>query len=112
MEFALFEEGERREPPGLRHRKLALAFETETLGRVEARAVTAGEHIRVALATESSAATNALLRYGEALARALAGAGWQVDELSHETRSRPEMSPPVYAAVEHLITPGSVDRVL
>jgi hypothetical protein len=112
VEFALFEEGEGREAPGLRHRKLVLAFDTETLGRVEARAVTAGEHVRVALATESSAATNALLRYGEALARTLAGAGWQVDELSHETRARPESSAPVAAAVDHIITPGSVNRVL
>jgi hypothetical protein len=112
VEFALFEEGEGREAPGLRHRKLVLAFDTETLGRVQARAVVAGEHIRVALASESSAATNALLRYGETLARALSGAGWQVDELSHETGTRPQSSAAVSAAVEHIITPGSVNRLL
>jgi hypothetical protein len=113
VELALFEENEHQpRKPELKHRKLVLAFDTEALGRVQVRAVTAGEHIRVALGTESSAATNALLRYGEGLARALADAGWQVDEVSHETRARPDTSAPVLAAVEHLITPGSVNRVL
>jgi hypothetical protein len=113
VELALFEENEARERPGaLRHRKLVLAFDTDALGRVQARAATAGDHIRVALGTESSAATNALLRYGEGLARALAAAGWQVDEVTHETRARADMSTPVSAALEHLVTPGSVNRVL
>jgi len=112
VELALFEESEERQKTSLRHRKLVIAFDTETLGRVQARALTAGEHVRVALATESSAATNALLRYGEGLSRALGAAGWQVDELSHETRPRPPISAPVHAAVEHLITPGSIDRIL
>ena len=112
VEMALFEESEQRPKTDLRHRKLVLAFDTETLGRVQARALTAGSHLRVALATESSAATNALLRYGEGLSRALGAAGWQVDELSHETRPGPSISAPVHAAVEHLITPGSVDRIL
>jgi len=112
VELALFEEGEGRHQDTLRHRKLVVAFDTERLGRVQARALTAGDHIRVALGTETSAATNSLLRYGESLSRALAGAGWQVDELSHETRARPETSATVSAAVEHLITPGSINRVL
>jgi hypothetical protein len=113
VEVALFEENEGRErPEGLRHRKLVLALDTDALGRVQARAVTAGDHIRVALGTESSAATNALLRYGEGLAHALAAAGWRVDEVTHETRARADMSAPVSAAVEHLVTPGSINRVL
>lgn len=116
VEVALFEEDDGRaaaDPRArLRHRKLVLSLDTEALGRVQARALTAGNHLRIALATESSVSTNALLRYAEPLSRALETAGWQVDEVSHETRARPETNAAVAAAIDHLITPGSVDRVL
>jgi len=108
-EFALFEE---HAQGATRHRKVVLEIPTEGLGLVEARAVTAGERVRVALATDSSAATNALLRHAETLSRALSDAGWQVDEISHETRPVPATGAAVAAAVGHLITPGSVSRLL
>lgn len=108
-EFALFEEDDGGET---RHRKLVLEIPTGRLGLVEARAVAAGDRVRVALATASSEATNALLRHGESLARALAEAGWQVDEISHETRPVPETGAAIAAAVGHLITPGSLSRLL
>jgi Flagellar hook-length control protein FliK len=114
VEIAFFEEQDGRAPQAksaIQHRKVVLALETERLGRIELRAVMADRHIRVALATESSASTNALLRHGEALANALAEAGWQVDEISHETRSASAMNGVVGAAVDHIITPGSVSRL-
>src|SRR5204863_1548676 len=116
VEIAFFEEQDdaRRMPHAkspIRHRKVVLAFDSERLGRVELRALMAERHIRVALATESSASTNALLRHGEALANALAQAGWQVDEISHETRAA-AMNAAVGAAVDHTITPDSVSRLV
>ena len=116
VEVALFEERDdergAQAKAAIRHRKVVLAFETEQLGRVELRAVLAERHIRVALATESSASTNALLRHGEALANALAEGGWQVDEISHETRSASAVNGAVGAAVDHIITPGSVSKLV
>lgn len=114
-EFAFFEESRKGDgPEGLRHRKAVLVLDLAHLGRVEARAVTAGEHLRVVIASESPEATAALLRHAEALLRSLAEAAWQVDEIRHETRapSPPAASGAVAAAVEHLITPGSVSRRL
>lgn len=113
VDAALFEE--RREAaaaPQMKHRKLVLTLETEHLGRLELRAVMADSHVRVALATESSASTHALLRHGESLSRSLAEGGWQVDEISYETRARHDANGAIAAAAEHLITPGSVNRLL
>jgi hypothetical protein len=124
VDAALFEENreaerpagwsDRREaaPAALQHRRLVLSLETERLGRVELRAVMADTHMRVALATESEAATRALLRNGETLSRELADAGWQLDEVAYETRARHPANGAVAAAAEHLVTPGSVNRLL
>ena len=113
VDAALFEERREAAPAAaMKHRKLTLSLETEHLGRLELRAVMADTHMRVALATESSASTHALLRHGERLSRSLGEAGWQVDEISYETRARHEANGAVAAAAEHLVTPGSVDRLL
>lgn len=113
VEYALFEEGEGEAAAApLRHRKLVLVFELPELGRVEIRALTAGEHVRVALATDSRSRTNALLRHGEALSNALSENGWSVDEIAYETRSPQAPGGAVGAAVEHLIAPGSVSRLI
>jgi hypothetical protein len=114
VDAAFFEENreaDRHQAP-LRYRKLVLSLETERLGRVELRAVMADTHMRVALATESEAATRALLRHGEGLSRELADAGWQLDEVAYETRARHPENGAVAAAAEHLVTPGSVNRLL
>ena len=114
VEYALFEEGEGEAAPAatLRHRKLVLVFELPGLGRVEIRAVTAGDHIRVALATDSRAQTNALLRHGETLSNAFSEAGWSIDEIAYETRAAQTPGGAVGAAVEHLIAPGSVSKLI
>jgi hypothetical protein len=114
VEAAFFEEDRAAAPAaGLRHQKLVLSLETERLGRVELRAVMANTHVRVALATVAAEATNALLRHGESLARALALEGWQVDEISYETRNAAEHGNAVAAAAaEHVVTPGSVEKLL
>jgi len=111
---ALFEERDRAPSPSpsAGYRKVVLALDTERLGRVEVRATMAEQRLRVVLASERRESTNALLRHGESLAGALAAAGWQVDEIAYETRSTLTPSGPVQAALEHLIAPGSVDRLL
>jgi hypothetical protein len=114
VEVALFEE---RDPKagggaaGARHRKFVAVLQTERLGRVELRAAMADRHLRVALATESGESTQALLGDAVPLSRALEAEGWQVDEITHETRAPAAPSAAVAAAVEHLITPGSVSRL-
>lgn len=112
-EIAVFEESPQpggREPR-LRHRKLVLALEAPGLGRVEARAVTADAHLRVALATGTAEGTRALMRHGESLAHELAGEGWCVDEIAYETRERAGPGAALGALLEHLVTPGSVSRL-
>jgi len=114
VEYSVFEEGE-DEAAGaaaLRHRKLVLVFELEGLGRVEVRAVTAGDHIRVALAADSTAQTNALLRHGEALVNSFSHSGWKVDEIAYETRAAETPGGVAGAALEHLIAPGSLSRLI
>jgi hypothetical protein len=114
-EIAVFEETAEQPhgEPGarLRHRKLVVALEAPWLGRVEARAVTAERHLRVALATGSAEGTRALLRHGERLARELDAEGWRVDEIAYETRERAGPGAALGALLEHLVAPGSVDRL-
>lgn len=114
VEYAVFEESEGRMAGAerLRHRKLVLVFELAGLGRVEARAVTAGDHVRVVLAADSRVQTNALLRHGEALVNSFNDSGWKVDEITYETRAPEAPGGAVSAAVEHLIAPGSVSRLI
>lgn len=114
VEIAVFEEtgGEARAGAHapLRHRKLVFALDAPHLGRIEARAVSADTHLRVALATASAGCTHALLRHGEALALALHGDGWQVDEIAYETREQAGPGAALGAVLEHLVAPGSVSR--
>jgi hypothetical protein len=112
VQAALFEE--QRDPqaaPGLQHRKLVILLDTERLGRLELRAVMADSHVRVAIAAERADSADVLQREGDALARSLADAGLEVDEVRYET-GLPGGNAVAAAAAEHLVIPGSVSRWL
>ena len=115
LDVALFEQSADREPSqqhGLRHREVVLALSTEALGRVEIHALLAGGHVRVQIVAGDSGTTQFMSTHAERLAAELQGIGWQVDELRYETRAANDANGVVRSLVEHVISPGSVSRLV
>jgi len=114
LDVALFEEppGEEGQASHIRHRRVLLAMDTATLGRIEASALFAADHIRVTLSTSSSESTGALARHMGPLTAELEHAGWHVDEMKYETRAPVAPGEVMNSVVEHLIGPGSVSRLV
>lgn len=115
LDVALFEQSADREPSqqhGLRHREVVLALSTEALGRIEIRAVLAGGHVRVQIVAGDSGTTQFMSTHAERLDAELQAIGWQVDELRYETRAANDASGVVRSLVEHVISPGSVSRLV
>lgn len=115
LDVALFEQSadrERNQQQGLRHREMVLALSTEALGRVEIRALLAGGHVRVQIVAGDSATTQFMSTHAERLVAELQQIGWQVDELRYETRAANESNGVVRSLVEHVISPGSVSRLV
>jgi hypothetical protein len=110
----MFEEpsGGEGQPSHIRHRRVVLALDTETLGRIEASALFAADRIRVTLSTSSSESTGALARHMGPLTAELEHAGWHVDEMRYETRAPVAPGEVMKSVVEHLIGPGSVSRLV
>ena len=113
LDVALFEEHQDgdREPSQVRHRRLVVAMDTETLGRIEASALFAADHIRVTFATSSSESTGALARRMGPLTAELEQFGWHVDEMKYETRAPAPPGAVLASVVEHLVSPGSVSTL-
>jgi hypothetical protein len=115
LDVALFEQSADREPSqqhGLRHREVVLALSTEALGRVEIRAVLAGGHVRVQIIAGDGGTSQFMSTHAERLAAELQEIGWQVDELRYETRAANDANGVVRSLVEHVISPGSVSRLV
>ena len=113
LDVALFEEHQDNgaEPSQIRHRRLVVAMETETLGRIEASALFAADHIRVTFSTSSSESTGALARRMGPLTAELEQFGWHVDEMKYETRAPVPPGAVLASVVEHLVSPGSVSTL-
>ena len=114
LDVAVFEEpaGEDgQETSHIRHRRVVVAMDTETLGRIEASALFAADRIRVTLSTSSSESTGALARHMGPLTAELERSGWHVDEMKYETRAPVGPGGVMTSVVEHLVSPGSVSTL-
>lgn len=96
----------------IRHRELVFALTTATLGRVEVRALLANGHLRLSIAADSSASTQWLAEHAGALEAGLQQVGWLVDEQRYESRVAGQGNGVIGRVVEHLISPGSVSRLV
>ena len=114
LDVALFEEhggDSEQETSSMRHRRLVVGMDTETLGRIEASALFAADHIRVTFSTASSESTGALARRMGPLTAELEHFGWHVDEMKYETRVPVVPGAVLKSVVEHLVSPGSVSTL-
>ena len=114
LDVALFaqDDSAQREPKadGIRHRELVFALTTEALGRLEVRALLANGHMRLRIAADSSASSERLAEHAPTLEASLQRIGWEVDEQRYESRSA--TGGVLASVVEHLISPGSVSRLV
>jgi Flagellar hook-length control protein FliK len=116
LDVALFAQNEdaQREPKadGIRHRELVFALTTEALGHIEVRALLANGHLRLRIAADSGAVSERLAEHAPTLEAGLQRIGWQVDEQRYESRVRGTAGGVIASVVDHLISPGSVSRLV
>ena len=116
LDIALFAQnddaGREPKPDAIRHRELVFALTTEALGRIEVRALLANGHLRLRIAADSPATTERLAEHAETLEAGLQHIGWQVDEQRYESRVGSAAGGVLASVVEHLISPGSVSRLV
>ena len=115
LDVAMFAQGgdaQREQAEGIRHRELVFALTTPALGHIEIRALLANGHLRLRIAADSSTTTQLLAEHAEDLGAGLQRLGWQTDEQRYETRVAGETSGVLASVVEHLISPGSVSRLV
>lgn len=122
LDVALFDQSQDEDdaPGALRHRRVVLSLATGTLGRVEVDAAFTGARVRLRVTAEDSETAAFLSRYARELEAALAALGWYADELRYEVREEPAETRPTHGAlsavvgtvVEHIISPGSVSRLM
>lgn len=113
VDVALFEQ--RREPEqktDARHRHLVFRLNTEHLGQVEISARLVGDRVRVRITADEETGTENLAHHTEALRSALNAAGWSIDEIVHETRTKGGHNSVAHAVVEHVITQGSLNHLI
>ncbi len=116
LDVALFaqndDKGSEPKADGIRHRELVFALTTEALGHLEVRALLADGHMRLRIAADSSASTERLAEHAQTLEAGLQRIGWQVDEQRYESRATNASGAVLASVVEHLISPGSVSRLV
>jgi hypothetical protein len=116
LDVALFAQnddpGSEPKTNGIRHRELVFALTTEALGHLEVRALLADGHMRLRIAADSSASTERLAEQAQTLEAGLQRIGWQVDEQRYESRATNASGAVLASVVEHLISPGSVSRLV
>lgn len=118
LDVALFAQtggdAEREHEPadGIRHRELVFALTTATLGHLEIRARLANGHLRLRIAADSSSTTQWLAEHADELGAGLQRIGWEVDEQRYESRVAGAPNGVLASVVEHLISPGSLSRLV
>lgn len=113
VDVALFDQQETpAATPTTRHRQVVLSLVLSELGRVNITARVVGDHVRLHVATETDAATEALAGYMGELRQDVSGAGWQLDELAYETLMQCAPNAPVRSVIEHFVTQDSLSRLM
>ena len=114
LDIALFDQTGDSPPgqaPGLAHRRVVFAMHTQTLGRVEVQASSAGAHMRIRISSDAKAGVQYLADHAAALSDSLAQLGWQIDELAYQSVPPGAPGAVAHSVLEHLVAPGSVSEL-
>jgi len=113
LDIAMFEQRTGREDAAaLRHRHIVLSLDTEQLGRVEIQALLAGDRVRINVQCDRAEASEFMAAYSTHLTSDMAALGFNTDELRYAVRENRSANAVVRAVAEHLVSPGSVSRLI
>jgi hypothetical protein len=114
LDIAMFDEAPRREEDAspLRHRRVVLSLHTESLGHMEVQAVLAGDRVRVNVHCDRAEASEFMALHSTLLASDMEALGLSVDELGYAVREGEGANAVLRAVAEHLVSPGSVSRLI
>jgi hypothetical protein len=113
VDVALFQQDRKSEDPGkLLHGRAVVALTTDRLGRVEIVATLVGEHVQLSLGSDDALATEYMARYATGLRSAVEAGGWWVDEIRYRAGDRAGPAVPARAALEHLASRDSFNRLV
>lgn len=116
LDIALFEQttgrDSREDPSPLKHRQVVLSLHTEGLGRVDVQAALAGDRVRVNVHCERAEASEFLSMHSTHLALDMEALGLSVDELRYAVREHQAANVVLRSVAEHLVSPGSVSRLM
>jgi flagellar hook-length control protein FliK len=97
---------------GVKHRQVVIALNMEQLGRIELTARIAGNHLRIGITADESGKTEFVSSHMGQLREALAGAGWEVDEMAYATQVKSSASGVSRSVVEHIVSQDSLNRLM
>jgi hypothetical protein len=115
LDIALFDHSVKSPPeeePAIAYRQVVMSLRTESLGAVELWAAFAGDRVRVNITSDSEDVSKFMSVYRDRLEADLGRLGWHVDEVIYGTRTADSASAVVRSVVDHLISPGSVSRLV
>jgi len=116
LDIALFEQTAGRDGRGdaspLKHRQVVLSLHTEELGRIDVQAALAGDRVRVNVHCDRAEAADFLSMHSTGLALEMEALGLGVDELRYAVRENQAANVVLRSVAEHLVSPGSVSRLL
>jgi hypothetical protein len=113
VNVALFSQNSAEAPPeGIRHRKLVISLDTESLGHIDVSAYIAAQRVRLEVVTETESGAAAMAGHLPDLKRILGERGWVLDEADYLTLPRQEGNHAVRAVVRHHLAHDSLSRLM
>jgi len=116
LDIAMFEQtpgrNAREDASPLKHRQLVLSLRTEELGQVDVQVALAGDRARVNVHCERAEAAEFMSLHATHLTADMETLGLSVDELRYAVRENQAANVVLRSVAEHLVSPGSVSRLL
>lgn len=102
--------GRGRDPALRDMQRLVMTFRTETLGRIEVVAHSLGDHLSIAISSESAQSNEALESHAADVRDLVARLGWRVDAVTYQLNPDPARAS--RRVMEHVLNAETLDRLL
>ena len=102
--------GRGRDPALENMQRLVMTFRTEALGRIEVVAHSLGDHLSVAISSESAQSNEALESHAAEVRDLVARLGWRVDAVTYQLDPDPARAS--RRVLEHVLNAETLDRLV
>lgn len=99
-----------RDPALENMQRLVMTFRTETLGRIEVVAHSLGDHLSIAISSESAQSNETLESHAAEVRDLVARLGWRVDAVTYQLDPDPARAS--RRVIEHVLNAETLDRLL